>query len=135
MSLGTEDRAALLELFARYANAIDSGDAVACAECFTANGILRVGEGKPVVGRESLQRFTVKWRAAFDGVPRHVSWHVVLRPENSDRVRGTASAAVLATTGSGTSVVFCGGYQDRFQRSPDGAWLIAERLVTPDSAA
>jgi ketosteroid isomerase-like protein len=135
MRLDAADRAAVLDLYARYANAIDSGDAVACAECFTANGVLRVGEGKPVVGRDGLRRFAVAWREAFDGVPRHLSWHVLLRQEQSDLVRGTASAALLGTTRAGTSIVFSGGYEDRFERSPDGAWLIAERLVTADIAS
>jgi ketosteroid isomerase-like protein len=133
MKLDAADRVAVLELFARYANAIDSGDAEACAACFTEAGVLRVGEGKPVVGRESLRRFAAKWRASFQGVPRHVSWHVLLRQEDSDHVTSTASAALLATTAAGTSIVYCGGYRDRFERAVGGEWLIAERFVATDA--
>ena len=103
------------------------------AACFTQEGVLRVGAGEPVVGRENLERFAAKWRANFHGAPRHLSWHVLLKPEDEDHVRGTASAALLATTEAGTLIVFCGQYEDRFERSADGEWLIAERFVTPDT--
>ena len=133
MTLDTADRVAVLDLYARYAHAIDSGDSSSCAVCFTQEGVLRVGAGEPVVGRENLERFAAKWRANFHGAPRHLSWHVLLKPEDEDHVRGTASAALLATTEAGTLIVFCGQYEDRFERSADGEWLIAERFVTPDT--
>jgi ketosteroid isomerase-like protein len=133
MTLDTVDRVAVLDLFARYAHAIDSGDSSSCAACFTENGVLRVGGAEPVVGRENLQRFAAKWRANFHGVPRHISWHVLLEPEDDDHVEGTASAALLATTRAGTSIVFCGRYEDRFERSAEGEWLIAARFVTADT--
>lgn len=135
MTLGTTDRVAVLDLYARYAHAIDSGDSSSCAACFTQDGVLRVGAGEPVTGRENLERFAVKWRANFHGVPRHISWHVLLVPEGNNHVKGIASTALLRTTKAGTSIVFSGRYEDRFERSADGKWLIAERFVTTDTAS
>jgi ketosteroid isomerase-like protein len=133
MTLDIADRVAILELYARYAHAIDSGDSSSCATCFTPSGVLRLGAGEPVAGRVNLERFAAKWRANFPGVPRHISWHVLLEPEDDDHVKGTASACLLAATTAGTSIVFCGRYDDRFERSADGDWLIAERFVTADA--
>jgi ketosteroid isomerase-like protein len=135
MTLDPADRVAVLDLYARYAHAIDSGDSSSCAECFTQDGVLRVDAGEPVTGRENLERFAAKWRANFHGVPRHISWHVLLEPESDGQVNGTASAALLGTTEAGTSIVFSGRYEDRFERSAGGKWLIAERFVTTDTAS
>jgi ketosteroid isomerase-like protein len=135
MTLDTADRVAVLDLYARYAHAIDSGDSSSCAACFTQDGVLRVDAGKPVTGRESLERFAAKWRANFQGVPRHIWWHVLLKPEGNYHVKGTASAALLGTTTAGTSIVFSGRYEDRFERSADGKWLIAERFVITDTVS
>jgi ketosteroid isomerase-like protein len=132
--MNVDDRAAILELYARYAHSIDSGDAAGCARCFTEQGRMRVGAARPVEGREALERFAARWRRDVAGIPRHASWHVILTPVDPGSVRGVASSALIETTASGVSLAFTGRYEDTFTREPDGTWLIAERLVIPDAS-
>jgi ketosteroid isomerase-like protein len=130
--MDADDRAAIMELYARYAHCIDSGDASGCAKCFTDAGRIQLASGKPIEGRAALERFATQWRQEFAGVPRHASWHVILNQSSPDVVRGVASSALIETTPDGASLVFTGRYDDTFTRATDGEWLIAERLVTPD---
>jgi hypothetical protein len=132
MTLSSDDRFEILDLFSRYAHSIDTGAAEACADCFRGDGRLQVGDGPPVVGTDALRSFALDWRASFRGVPRHISWHVILERISDHEAKGTASTALIRTTAAGATIVFSGTYSDTYTRDANGAWKIAERLVAVD---
>ena len=55
MPLSPEDHFAVIDLLARYARAIDSGDAVAYADNFLPEGILDLTGGQRLNGRDAIR--------------------------------------------------------------------------------
>lgn len=123
-------RTEVLELVARAAFAIDDGDALGWAQCFTEDGALRTTRPTEIVGREALAAFAQSWRSGRDTIPRHVSWHHRLEADGDDIV-GRCSAAVLAAGAEGIGIELTARYRDRY-RLVAGHWQIAERLVELD---
>jgi uncharacterized protein (TIGR02246 family) len=125
-----EDRLDLLELHARLARAIDSGDAAGWAALFTADGVLRTSRGTELRGREELTDFAAGWFEQHSGRYRHATWHHTFAA-TGEEVAGTCYAAVLRTGGGDVAIEFTSFYRDRFQRGPEG-WLLHERDVAID---
>jgi 3-phenylpropionate/cinnamic acid dioxygenase small subunit len=132
MSVDIADRMALLDLHARSARAIDSGDSLAWAECFTEDGVLRTSRPREVRGRSALTAFAAEWHASLSAQRRHVTWHHLVDAEDDELV-GTCYAAILRTTPAGVEAEFTAVYRDRFVRVDD-AWRLRERDVEIDSA-
>lgn len=124
------DRLAVLELHARYAHAIDSGDGEAWADCFVRDGLLRTTRPTVVRGRDDLVAFAREWHARTTAQRRHATWHHLLSVED-DGLSGVCYAAVLATTPAGVECEFTAVYRDRLIRTAAG-WRLRERLVDID---
>jgi ketosteroid isomerase-like protein len=129
-SVGVADRLSVLELHARYAHAIDAGDAPAWADCFTPDGVLRTNRPIEIRGRADLVAFASAWYAETSGTRRHMTWHHLVDAEGSEIV-GRCYAAILRTGEAGVCADFTAVYRDRFARTPDG-WLLRERAVEID---
>jgi hypothetical protein len=128
------ERMALLDLHARLAFAIDSGDAVGWAALFTLDGILRTSRPRELVGREAIAVFAGEWYASMPAQRRHVTWHHHFQRAGGDELHGSCYAAVLRSGEAGVQAEFTAVYTDRFVRSEEegGGWLLRERDVAID---
>jgi uncharacterized protein (TIGR02246 family) len=125
MPLNADDVVAIQQLYARFCNTLDDGDADEFADCFTADASFG-GVGTPIRGTDALRTF------AADLVGkniRHVATGVYVTGDGDEAVgqaylvayRGARPAKLLAT----------GRYRDRVRRVDD-TWRFAERVFTPD---
>ena len=125
MPLSTDDVTAIQQLYARFCNTLDDGEADAFADCFTADATFG-GVGTPLRGHDAFREFA---RNLVGRNLRHVATGVYVEGDGDEAVgraylvsyRGSRPAKVLAT----------GRYRDRISRV-DGEWRFAERCFTPD---
>lgn len=133
------DRAAIHDLLARYAWAIDTWDAAAATGCFTPDGVLRRGDGEVVAeGADALLTFFSKGRSGGrfgtmgDGellAVGHPIGSVLVEPAGEGRAtaRSACTATSLARHGSAEAVHLHGlRYEDELVRTAEG-WRIARR--------
>jgi hypothetical protein len=128
--VAVEDRLDLLELHARLARAIDSGDAAGWGALFTTEGVLRTSRGTELRGREELTRFAAGWFEQHSGRYRHATWNHTFAGDGEEAA-GTCYAAVLRGGEGDVAIEFTSFYRDRFVRRPEG-WLLHERDVAID---
>ena len=132
MSLGWDDRLAIRELVARYDRAIDDGDAVAWAACFTEDGVWDAGPLK-VEGRVALEAFARGLPdnpafAAFRG-SRHACANFEIEGAG-DEVRLRCDNLMLRPVEGGVTAFWAADYDDRVRRV-GGQWLFASRRTRP----
>jgi hypothetical protein len=121
--------ATVAELYGRYSQAFDSGQAQVCAELFTLDAVFTNHGKEPVVGRAALQEFFGQAAARSVGV-RHFVSNIVLDEMAPDRVRGSAYVLLIRAEGGALQLVTMGTYADEFVYL-EGRWLIRSRYFTP----
>lgn len=128
MTLSTEDRLAIEELYARYSHCFDTEDGDGYAAVFAPDGRF-VRPGLPdLVGTEALAAFVHERHAETPGVSHHVS--NVLVEESEAGVRGRAYVLVLRVVpGEPLILRNLGAYEDELIRV-DGAWRFRTRTFT-----
>ena len=119
-----EDRIAITDLVARYADAVNGNDAVAWGATWAQECTWKPGTGRVLRGRDDVVAFWRTAMASFESVVQVVG-------------HGHASAAGDGAVGSwtlfevnrrdGANGIVLGHYRDRYVRS-QGRWLFAERL-------
>lgn len=135
----TADPAGWLSAFyARQSWLIDTGDAVAWADTFTADGVFdSPSYPSPVRGRDELVAFAQSCATA-DRQAGRVSRHVVT---TVDVVAGdcatTLSARaylqiVVTERGAGSRLLRMTTVRDEFERADDGGWRVRGRRVSRD---
>ena len=125
--LTTQDYIEIEQLYAKYNHALDSGDAAAWADTYTADGVFR----KTTVGRDALLKFVENFSKSSGGAFRH--W-------NSNRtVVGTADGAdgsvylMLWNVGvKPQAIVTTGIYIDKLVKTPAG-WRFKSRDIKGDT--
>lgn len=131
MPLSLEDRAAVHDLYARYAYAFDSADAAAWAGLFTPDGRFEPPGIDAVVGRDALHDFVASRSGEMPGM-RHMMSNVLVAAEEDGTVRGRAYFLCFRLGGDGHfRVRNFGRYEDEFA-PVDGEWLIASRRVVAE---
>jgi uncharacterized protein (TIGR02246 family) len=123
--LSTDDVTAIQQLYARFCNTLDDGEADGFADCFAPDASFG-GVGKPLVGHDAFRKFAVD---LVGKNIRHVATGIYVEGDGDEAVgraylvayRGTQPAKLLAT----------GRYRDRIRRV-EGSWRFAERVFTPD---
>jgi hypothetical protein len=133
---GGDDRAAIENLYARYNQCADGGDAEGWASCFTDDGVIRLsGHGIEVRGNVALVDFQLQSRARRGArLRRH--WHgtLLLDATVSGVVRGRCYfQAFEGEPGEMPALTDCGIYEDRIVQV-DGGWRFAERDVHFDAS-
>jgi uncharacterized protein (TIGR02246 family) len=129
MPLTTEDRLAILDLFARYAHTLDSADKDGFVSTWAEDGVFDIGSQETVRGREAL-------RARFanpqpEGVRnRHVTTNILIDGDG-DHATANAYVTVIRVDAEGRHIRLTGVYNDNL-RKIDGAWKFAHRRLTPD---
>ncbi len=130
MSLTPDDRAALHDLYARYAFTFDSGDADAWAQLFTDDGRFAPPVVDEVVGTEALREFVATRSSTTPGM-RHLISNVLVE-ETDEGARGSAYFVCLRLSEDGrVRLRNTGRYDDEFARR-DGQWKIARRTVVAE---
>jgi hypothetical protein len=128
MSLSTEDRLEIQELYARYAHCFDSEDAEGYAAVFTPDGRF-VRPGFPdLVGTDALTAFVHERHAEAPGVSHHVS--NLLVEDTGGGVRGRAYVLVLRVVAGEPLILRNLGLYDDALIQVDGAWRFKIRTFT-----
>lgn len=125
--LSAEDHAEIRQLYARYVQAIDFGDATGWADTFTAEGSF----GDAVTGREALIAFAERYHEENGSEPRHWYTALILTPTAA----GAEGRCYAVTFNSRTrSLMWTGTYRDLLVQTPDG-WRFSSRQLTIDPTA
>jgi 3-phenylpropionate/cinnamic acid dioxygenase small subunit len=133
MTLSTEDRFALQDLYARYAYAFDGADADAWAALFTRDGRFAPPVIEEVIGTEALREFVASRSADTPGM-RHLMSNVLVEA-SGDGARGSAYFLCFRLGPDGLfRLRNFGRYDDEFEQE-DGTWKIARRVVVSELAA
>ena len=130
MPLTTEDRLDILDLYAREAWALDTGDADAYVALFAPDAVLDLAHKH--AGHAAIHRFAEAFRARDVGLPgsQHHIDQLVL---DGDGLTCSARAYVMRTyrmSGRGrnnTLIIWQGYFTDRLVKH-DGRWRIQEQV-------
>jgi bifunctional aromatase (cyclase/dehydratase) len=129
-ALSPQDYIDIQQLYARYAQTIDAGDAEGWANTFTADGVFNNSSR----GHDQLVQFIHDWRDKRDGAHRrHWNSNLVVTP-----TAGGASGSVyllLLNSGARPPVpVSSYIYEDALVKTPAG-WRFKTRVLHQDPAA
>ena len=125
--LTAEDHAEIHQLYARYVQAIDFGDAIGWADAFTPNGSF----GDSVAGRDALIAFAEGYHEDNGSEPRHWYSALVITP-TADGAEGRCYA--LTFNSRTRSIMWTGTYKDVLVKTTDG-WRFSSRQLTIDDVA
>ena len=130
MPLTLEDRAALHDLYTKYAHTFDGADAAAWSALFTPDGSFTPPGLEPVVGTEALYAFVANRSDEMPGM-RHVIANVLVEADG-DAAKGVAYFICYRIGGDGHfRLRNFGRYEDRFARH-GGAWRFAVRDIVTE---
>ena len=125
--LSAEDHAEIHQLYARYVQAIDFGDAIAWADTFEPDGSF----GDSVTGRDALVAFAERYHEENGSEPRHWYTALVLTP-TAEGAEGRCYA--LTFNSSTRRLMWSGTYKDALVKTSAG-WRFSSRHLTIDSTA
>ena len=122
-----EDRSEIIELAARYANAVDDRDIEAVGEMFCEDGVFgRYNGTDRAEGRDAIKAF-YRERLGMVGPSFHYPHAHVIDFESESSARGTVTAH--AEMGVADRLVITGfRYEDRYRKDSDGRWRFLQRL-------
>jgi hypothetical protein len=129
-------REALRDLVAAYAHLADAGRLDALLALFADDGVLRIDDRAPLVGRDAIRTFLGATRtdlaahAPARPLVRHHVTSLRLVVDGPGAARGDAYFLVVTDRG----LDHWGRYRDRYVRVGD-AWQFAERQVRVDGMA
>ncbi|MGE0170434.1 nuclear transport factor 2 family protein [Nocardioides sp.] len=121
--IATEDRLAIVQLFARYSWAFDARDGDAYADVFMPEGIMEGGPRR-MQGREELKAFV----ARFADAPASQHWvtNTMLTGSRETGIQARSYLVEFEVDESGPRLALVGQYHDSLVH--DGsAWRIAHR--------
>lgn len=125
--LRAEDYVEIDQLYARYVQAIDRGDAIGWADAFTPNGSFNSAESS--AGRDDLVAFAERYHENNGPYPRHWYNGLVITP-TSDGAEGKCYA--LTFNVNTRSVMWTGTYKDTLVKTSKG-WRFSSRHLTVDT--
>ncbi|MBO0682158.1 MAG: nuclear transport factor 2 family protein [Candidatus Dormibacteraeota bacterium] len=131
--LSVEDRLDIQELLARYAWALNSGDADGVVACFTEDGYLEHQPEGRFVGHDRIREILdILWYSKpgwFIG-RQHLANHVLITKEGENRARLKAYFSILQhNLDYRTNFVFGLGNWNNVCVKQDGAWLFESLTV------
>ncbi|WP_311270430.1 nuclear transport factor 2 family protein [Sphingobium sp. WCS2017Hpa-17] len=122
-----EDRVAINDVLARYADCVNRRDAALWASTWDEEGEWRLFDPVPVKGRAAIVE---AWQQAMAGFPFVVM--IVSQGEvviNGDAAAGRSYSSEVARTADGKRMRVQGCYDDRY-RKRNGVWGFAFRAFT-----
>lgn len=122
-----EDRVAINDVLARYADGVNRRDADLWGASWDVEGEWQLFDPEPVYGREAI---VAAWRDAMAAYP----FVVMIVSQGSveidgDRATGRSYSSEVAQTTDGKRLRVQGCYDDRY-RKRDGQWGFASRAFT-----
>ena len=134
MSLSTSDRLEILELTARYADALDNADPDGFADTFVEDGVMTLDRDGGVIeahGRSALRRFILSIskqpKALKSG--RHFNTNHIVEGDGGVATHRCYLRYHSVTDEAGSSVT--GDYQDQLSKAT-GQWKFTERRIYVD---
>jgi hypothetical protein len=128
MSLETSDTIDILQLYARYNTAIDTGDDAGFGGCFVPDGVFDSGMAV-IEGREGISAFAKGTHAGLPGM-RHNALNIVVE---GDTPNATGSAFLIGyRVDGGYQVIVTGRYQDELTKTAEG-WRFTKRVFRADT--
>jgi hypothetical protein len=118
-SLSTQDYIEIEQLYARYNNAIDSGNSEAWVATFTDDGVFN-GSG----GREALMKVATNWITTRNNL-RHWNTNLLITP-TAEGASATVYLFLMDITTKPPSITGGGGYEDLLVKTPQG-WRFKRR--------
>lgn len=125
-SLSADDYIEIQQLYAKYAQTLDLGDAEGWANTFTPDGVF--GES---VGHEQLRAFADGFMGNFDGAARHWNSQLVITP-TADGASGSCYLLLVDTRSQPAGITVAGIYQDEIVKTASG-WRFKERVFSMDA--
>jgi hypothetical protein len=126
--LSAQDYFEIQQLYARYNNAIDSGDAEGWAATFTPDGVFNT-----FVGHDALVGFVKTWREKLGGATRK-HWNNNLQVSgNSKEASGSVYLMLVDFSTKPPSILATASYADTLIKTKDG-WRFTKRTTKGDSA-
>ncbi len=120
------DYTQIQQLYARYNDAIDSGDAEAFAATFTADGSFN-----DLHGHDALVGFVQYWRTKMNGTNmRHWNTNLAINPAG----HGATGSVYLMLINIGVQppvITLAAQYHDQLVKTPDG-WRFQRRATTTE---
>jgi hypothetical protein len=129
MNLASDDLTEILQLYARYSTAIDTGDGEAFGACFVANGLFDSGIGVHE-GREAIGGFATQTHAAMPGM-RHNATNIVIDGDGDGQSARGSTFLIGYLVDGGYKVIVTGRYLDELTKTSDG-WRFSKRLFKAD---
>lgn len=128
MGLSVEDRLDILDLYGRYAQTIDFGDAAGWAACFSSDGVFKTPANE-LVGTEALTAMVANQPATSKG-QRHFMSNIVLSGDGAT-AQGTAYLQLTAPPKEGEprAIAATGVYRDQLAKTADG-WRFTRRDIS-----
>jgi hypothetical protein len=125
--ISAQDYFGIQQLYARYNDAIDSGDAEGWAATFVADGVFNT-----YVGHDALVNFVKTWREKLNGATRR-HWNNNLQISgNSKEAKATVYLMLIDLGTKPPSVLATGNYTDSLVKTKDG-WRFTKRTTKMDS--
>ena len=122
-----QDYVEIQQLYAKYAQTLDLGDAEGWADTFTADGVF--GE---TVGHAALKTFAEGFFGNFDGAARHWNSQLIVTP-TAEGADGGCYLLLVDTRTQPAGLTVAGIYADKLVKTPAG-WRFQERVFTADGA-
>ncbi|HEX7783207.1 MAG TPA: nuclear transport factor 2 family protein [Sphingobium sp.] len=119
-----EDRVAINDVLARYADAVNQRDAATWGATWDAEGEWFLFGPDAIVGRDAIVTAWNKAMAGFPFVVMYVSQGAVAI--DGDTASGRSYSSEVARTADGKNMRVYGCYEDRY-RKRDGVWGFAYR--------
>lgn len=126
-SVSTQDYIDIQQLYARYNEAIDSGDGEAYAATFTPDGIFNTYKG-----HDALVGFIQQWKEKMNGANRrHWNTNLVITP-TAEGASGSVYLMLLDVGVRPPAIVSTAKYTDALVKTADG-WRFKQRATRGDA--
>jgi hypothetical protein len=124
--LSADDYVEIQQLYARYNNAIDSGDAEGYAATFTPDGVFNTFNG-----HDALVGFIKAWREKMGGANRrHWNTNLLITP-TAEGASGSVYLFLMDVSTRPPTVATAAKYDDQLVKTADG-WRFKKRTTKAD---
>jgi 3-phenylpropionate/cinnamic acid dioxygenase small subunit len=129
-----QDRAEILDLYARYAHSIDDARFDEWLDCFTADGIFESARFGRHAGRDALRRFCALYKESWQGAQVRHHMSTITFAVDGDRATGACYLSYYHCKDGKIEVAAVGHYADRLRKEA-GRWRFEHRKVSLDGQA
>jgi len=128
-SLTADDYIEIQQLYARYNNAIDSGDAEAYAATFVSDGVFNNFNG-----HDALVGFVNDWRDKMKGTSRrHWNTNLLINP-SPEGASGSVYLLLVDVSVRPPAIAAAAKYDDQLVKTPQG-WRFKKRVTKGEGPA